>query len=91
MQDELEFYKRMDEEFLTLRVTCISCPLQIEGMVLGKRLYYRARHNRYQVYYPFYETADELPIFSGECDSFEQDSVSFALGRIADAIETEAL
>lgn len=84
--EEREYHNRYST---VLTVTCESCPLQIEGIVYGRKIYYRARHNRFQVYCPWNYTVEELdkPLYSGECTNHQQDSVSFALVQIAKAIK----
>ena len=69
-----------------LAVTCPSCPLQIEGTIGGKVIYYRARHNRWAIWYPWDYQSTEDAHFSGTCTTHEEDSLGFALAMIGSLI-----
>ena len=76
----------MDIDRASLKVTCPSCPLQIEGVIAGKSLYYRARHKRWAIWYPWDGRSTEDADFSGTCTIHEEDSLGFALNMISSLI-----
>lgn len=70
---------------IELAVTCMSAPLQIEGTVAGVGVYYRARHHRWGIDLtgPGIEPAPEAGDHRwGDCSFEEQNSLSFAMGKI---------
>lgn len=75
--------------WLSVECTSISCPLQIEGSILGDRFYYRARHGRWRLYYHLRATAEELyvPVGEGTCSLREESSIAFALRKLADLVD----
>ena len=76
----------MNVDLATLKVTCPSCPLQIEGLIDGKALYYRARHHRWAIWYPWDHEATDDADFSGTCTAHEEDSLGFALAMISSLV-----
>jgi hypothetical protein len=74
-----------DASFATrqFNVTCLSCPLQIEGHVDGFRFYFRARHNRWRL--EIDESGGGVVIAHGDTDDFTEgqavDLICLEMGR----------
>lgn len=81
--EKAEYAKMFDIFELTL--TCISCPLQIEGRYGDWKIYYRERHGIAKTYVykgALVEVLDK-PDMTWNVKEGEVDNVAMALGRIA--------
>ena len=54
------------------RVTCLACPLQIEGHVDGVQFYFRARHDRWRLVVTGGHLGADEEIASGDTDEFTE-------------------
>lgn len=74
-----------------LIVSCNATPLQLQGVLQGYKIYYRARSNHYSVHFtPITEPkhpATVLPLLAGACTDSEETSIVFALRRIAAGLQ----